>query len=337
MYTTVHLGQDSSKISRYISNTLLWEIENTMKKWEKVLLYLNKRWAYNSLICQDCQYLFECSNCDTSMSVHSNPSHLLCHLCTSKKNMPLSCPHCSGTKLLSIGVGTQQIEEALHMYFSKNPLWWKNISIYRFDSDSMRNISSKKNALSDLESADIIIGTKMITTWFDFEKIACICVILVEQEMWSANYDATERAYSNLKQLIGRWNRKSQETKIILQSYIPKNTMVSQLTQYNFKDFFMETLKERKMFSYPPFWEIVKLEYRNPDSKKALQYIEKLALKLQEYDTNKNFIIIAWSSTFKKNNSYHVACLIKWNNVRLLLWQIKSQILHEAKLSVIFT
>ncbi|NDK10225.1 primosomal protein N' [Candidatus Gracilibacteria bacterium] len=330
MYTTVHLGQDSSKISRYLSNTLLDEIENTLSKGESVLLYLNKRGAYNSLICQDCQYLFECQNCDTSQSVHHNPNHLLCHLCTNRVNMPLKCPKCAGVKLMSIGVGTQQIEEALGKYFvGKN--------IYRFDSDSMRNISSKKNALNDLDQADIIIGTKMITTGFDFEKIGCIGVILVEQELGSPNYDATERAYSNLKQLIGRGNRKSQETTIILQSFIPKNEMIRSLVESNFKDFLMQTLTERKLFSYPPFGEVVKLEYRHPDAEKALTYIKKLAHTLREYNKDNSYIIIPGTSTFKKNNSYHVACLIKGKNTRLLLGNIKSQILHEVKLSVIFS
>jgi primosomal protein N' len=44
----------------------------------------------------------------------------------------------------------------------------------------MKNISSKKAALMELTKADVIIGTKMITTGFDFAKIGLIGVILVE-------------------------------------------------------------------------------------------------------------------------------------------------------------
>jgi primosomal protein N' (replication factor Y) (superfamily II helicase) len=116
MFYTVNLAHDSSKLSKYLSSTLLSEIENTLKKGEKVLLYLNKRGSYSSLACKDCQYLWECPNCDASLSVHSHPTKLLCHLCTSQFDIPLSCPKCHGTKLLQIGVGTQQIEEALKKY-----------------------------------------------------------------------------------------------------------------------------------------------------------------------------------------------------------------------------
>jgi primosomal protein N' len=39
----VNLAQDKSKISNYLSNTLLFEIEKNLKNNKKVILYLNKR------------------------------------------------------------------------------------------------------------------------------------------------------------------------------------------------------------------------------------------------------------------------------------------------------
>jgi len=149
------------------------------------------------MIRKDCEYLFGCPNCDISLSVHNNPKHLMCHLFTHKYHIPDKCPKCRGTRLSSIGIGTQQIEEILKNYFTDK-------NIFRFDSDSVRNISSKKQALSQLETADIIIGTKMITTGFDFEKIGCIGIMLVEGELGYQSFNAEEKAYSNLKQIIGR-------------------------------------------------------------------------------------------------------------------------------------
>jgi len=54
-------------------------------------------------------------------------------------------------------VGTQQIENTIRDQF-------KEKNIFRFDSDSMKTISAKKQALLDLSEADIIVGTKMLTT-----------------------------------------------------------------------------------------------------------------------------------------------------------------------------
>ena len=146
----------------------------------------------------------------------------------------------------------------------------------------MKNISSKNQALSELEYADIIIGTKMITTGFDFEKIGLIGVMLVEQELAYPSYDASEKAYANLKQLIGRGNRKSQETNIILQTFLPKNPLITRITSANYKDFLSDTLKERKEFLYPPYCEILTLEYRHKEHEKSLKFTEKLEKKLTD-------------------------------------------------------
>ena len=329
MFFTINLQQDTSKLSNYLSNTLLDKIDETLEKWEKVLLYLNKRGSYSSLICEDCQHLFECPNCDTSLSVHSNPEHLRCHICNNAYNIPASCSKCHKANLKAIWVGTQQIESVLKSYY-------KTHTIYRFDSDAMKNISSKREALWELDTADIIIGTKMITTGFDFDGIWLIGILLVEWELSYPSYDAEEKAYSNLRQLIGRGNRKSQETQIVLQTFIPKNPLLIRLTGNNFKDFFSETLKERKEFLYPPYREMITLEYRNKDSKKTLNFTQKLEEKLRKYDPENKYHILRWWSTFKKNNSHHATLIVKWENIRILLKNIESVIMRESWLSVIF-
>lgn len=329
MFFTVNLQQDRSKYSNYISTTLLTHIDKTLKKWEKVIVYLNKRGAYSSLICTDCQYLYECPNCDVSLTVHDRPPVLECHLCNHKYNIPNKCHTCEGTNLKSVWVGTQQIEWVLReIYADKN--------IYRFDSDSMKNISSKKEAIGNLEKADIIIGTKMITTGFDFKNIGLIWVLLIEWELTLSSFDSEEKVYSNLKQLIGRGNRKDQKTEIILQTFIPKNPIIWNLTEANFKDFLNHTLEERRDFSYPPFCEMVSLEYRNTDEKKSLDFIKKLEENLKNIDTKNNYDYLASTSTFRKNNAHHAKLIIKWNDIRDLLAHIKSTILKESKLSVIF-
>lgn len=329
MFFSIHLSQDPSKLSAYISGTLLEEMEKTLKKGEKVLLYLNKRGAHSCLICEDCQHLFECPNCDVSLSVHHTPRQLLCHLCQQSFPLPIECPNCHGSKLKSVGIGTQQVEALMKESFQDK-------RIFRFDSDVMKTLWEKKNALENIENADIIIGTKMITTGFDFEKIGLIGVILIEQELSLASYNAHEKAYQNLRQLSGRGNRKLQKTHILLQSFIPKHPLIISLIEENYKDFLVRTLEERKTYLYPPFDEFVTLEYRHPDKQKALEYTKNLEKVLQELDTQ-NREILAGSSSFRKNNQHHSVCIIKGKNIRELLEHIRPQILRESRLSVLFS
>lgn len=68
----------------------------------------------------------------------------------------------------------------------------------------MSSKTAKKEALENIALSDIIIGTKMITTGFNFQDISLIGVILLEQELQIPRYDTFEKVYSNIKQLIGR-------------------------------------------------------------------------------------------------------------------------------------
>lgn len=200
----------------------------------------------------------------------------------------------------------------------------------------MKNISSKNQALTELTQAEIIIGTKMITTGFDFEKIGLIGVILVEQELAYPSFDASEKAYANLKQLIGRGNRKSQETMIILQTFLPKNPLVERLISGNYKDFFAGTLQERKEFLYPPYTQILTLEYRHSESEKALLFTLKLEQKLKDFPNAENYRILRGTTTFKKNNTYHAKILLQGDDIRTFIAPLQKEILGNSALTIIF-
>lgn len=333
---TVNLSLDKSGINPYISSTLLKKIEENLSAWKKIILYLNKRWEYSSLVCQDCQHIFKCPACDISLSVHKHPEKLACHLCWYNSTIPLRCEKCSGTHLLKIWVGTQQIEKCLSDYLSS-----EKCKIYRFDLDNIKNISSKKEALEHLKNADIIIWTKMITTGFDFKKVWLVWVILLEQELIIPNYDTEEKAYINIKQIIGRGERLGEKTDFIMQSFIPDNDLIKWLIEHNYKDFFKKTLEERKIFSYPPFVEMATLEYRDTNQEKAKNFMENLKNKLdieckEESEKWKVIEVVLNSTPRKKYNQYHYKIIIKWNNLRDFLQEIKPEIMRNSKLSVSF-
>ncbi len=330
----VNLWKDPSHINSYISNTLLSSIEASLSKWEKTLLYLNKRWEYSSIICQSCQHLLKCNYCDVSMSVHKFPPSCVCHLCSFSQDIPTTCSKCSGTSLQHIGTGTQQIEQSLNDYFQA-----KNIDarIVRFDTDSMKTKKSKLEALTSVETSDIIIGTKMVTTGFNFDKIATIGIILIEQELQIAQYNSEESVYTNLQQIIGRWGRKGQKTETIIQSFIPDNPVISHIIHSNYKDFFVGTLSERKMFSFPPFCDIWILEYRHTSKQKASDFLEKLFQKLCLLNEDNTYSIqFNNKQATKKYNQYYYTIVLKWPDLRTFLHQIQLDIIRNSWLSIIF-
>ena len=115
----VNLIQDKSNISNYISSTLLKKIEEYLILWKKIILYLNKRWEYSSMICNNCHYLYKCDNCDVSLNIHKNPEKMICHVCSLSKNIDNNCCKCNKNTLNKIWVWTQQIELILKNKFKK--------------------------------------------------------------------------------------------------------------------------------------------------------------------------------------------------------------------------
>jgi len=271
-----------------------------------------------------------CPACDVSLSVHLHPERLLCHLCGHAEDISLECKNCHGTTLKKVGVGTQHIEESLKKSFSK-------ATIFRFDTDSTNTKIGKQEALQRLSEADIIIGTKMLTTGFDLSDIGLIGVILLEQELSYPQYNIEEKLYTSLKQLFGRGERKGQSTDIVVQTFVPENPLVKQIIEGNYKSFFMDTLKERREFNYPPFTEMATLDYRDMSREKSLQFQTLLHNKLKTLFANEECSIILNSIPFKKNNQFHTTIILKAPNIRNILQARESEILRNSKLSVIFS
>jgi len=325
----INLSQNKSAINEYLSSTLLKVIKENLEKNKKIILYLNKRWEFSSLICTECSYIYKCDFCDNSFSVHKYPEKLICHICWHNINIPIKCIKCNKNTLKKVWIWTQQIETIIKKIFTKN-------KIFRFDTDAVKNKKQKEEALKKLKEADIIVGTKMITTWFDFKNIWLIGVILLEQELLIPKYDTEEKVISNIKQLIGRWWRKGEKTKIIIQTFIAKNDIVKTITQDNYKEFFIKTLEERKNFLYPPFIQMATLEYRHKKKQDAKDFMIKIKDKLDKKNTENRFDIILISKSFKKYNQFFYKIIIKWDNIRNFVKNIKNDIFKNSNLVVIF-
>lgn len=324
----VNLWNNKSSIWWYISSTLLENIESNLENKKKVLLYLNKRGEFSSLICKKCQELYKCKNCDCSLTVHQ-PNKLVCHICLFSKNIPLNCEKCKSNELIKVWIWTQQLETTLKKYFDKK------YNIFRFDSDNIKTVSEKKNALNYIDDADIIVWTKMITTWFNIKNLGLIWVILLEQELQVPKYDTEEKVYQNISQLIWRWNRVWEKTDIIIQTFIPENNTIKSITSGNYKDFFIRTLQERKLFSYPPYVEIASVEYREKDKEKSIEFINKV-IKILE-DNNKAWVEIQKiNKVMKRHNSYYSKVIVKGNNLRDFLECIKDITLRNGSLNINF-
>ena len=128
---------------------------------------------------------------------------------------------------------------------------------------------------------------------------------MLEQELNSMSYNIEEITYDNLKQLIWRWWRKWEKKEIILQTFVINNDFVKMISEWNYKDFLKNTMFERKIFLYPPFWELVNIEYYDRNAQKSLEFLQTIKPKLESYNTDDKVEFFLNKKWYKRTGFYH--------------------------------
>ena len=114
----VDMKQELSNGNKSIlSHKLHLEIENAIKNKNQVILFLNRRGYANFVSCRKCGYVFQCENCDISLTYHKGKNIGRCHYCGYEKEMPKECPECKSHYIKPFGTGTQKIEEEIKSIF----------------------------------------------------------------------------------------------------------------------------------------------------------------------------------------------------------------------------
>jgi primosomal protein N' (replication factor Y) len=192
------IERKNKKINAYgITEKLNEVITRTKKNNKQTLIYINRRGYAPILYCKTCSWKSTCKKCSAWMVVHkkigSNRRVLQCHHCGSNQYIPLSCPECGNQDLETLGMGTQKIEEFLKDTYPE-------IDTIRIDSDSTKTKGSAEALFKKIHAGDplIIIGTQMIIKGHDFQHIQSIIVIDVDKSLYSQDFRAVEKIFSQL-------------------------------------------------------------------------------------------------------------------------------------------
>jgi len=130
-----------------LSEVLLAELEENLRKGQQTILYLNRRGAHSAVICSGCGHSFTCPRCSVSLTSHSANRRLMCHYCGYSEPAPLVCPEC-GSELKYLGSGTQKIEEELRRRFP-------GIDVVRMDADTVSLAGAHEQLLERFRSEQI--------------------------------------------------------------------------------------------------------------------------------------------------------------------------------------
>ena len=260
------------------SQQLVDAVQEAIDEGKQAILFQNRRGFAPMLECKECGWVPKCKNCDVSLTIHKNMNHLSCHYCGFTYLIPSSCPKCGCTELRSKGYGTEKIEELVSETF-------QGARISRMDLDTTRTKNAYERIINDFSQGrtNILIGTQMVTKGLDFDKVKVVGIIDADSILNYPDFRSYEYAFMMMGQVAGRAGRKGEQGRVILQTKNADMPIISQIANNDFKTFYNDTLEERMMFKYPPFYRLIYIYIKHKHEKVAEGAANVLAGRLRSW------------------------------------------------------
>lgn len=261
------------------TSVLLRAIGEAIEKKEQVILFQNRR-GYSPLVqCEDCQWVPKCINCAVSLTYHQYRHALVCHYCGYREELPNQCPTCSSKRILTLGYGTEKLEEELKFHFPE-------AQVQRMDLDTTRSRTGYETIITAFEKGEtqILVGTQMVTKGLDFDNVSLVGVFDTDRMMHFPDFRSYERAFQLIMQVSGRAGRREKRGKVVLQTANPKHELFHYIHANDLTGFMQDQLRDRDAHLYPPFSRLVELTLKHTDKKivatAATQLVQTLKEKL---------------------------------------------------------
>jgi len=237
---------------------------------KRVILYINRRGEARFLLCRDCGHVPRCDRCDLPFVYHRKPRPLLlCHHCAKTSRPPSVCAQCGSHEIRYYGFGSERVQKELESAF-------QGVRVYRLDSDVLTKDCTKDDIVKAFErDGDFLVATSMLFQT-DLSPAPSLIVVSSESEMNIPHFDAYERLLFTLARL-----RTFASETMLVQAYNVDDPIFASLDNDDRRSFYQEELEHRRLLSYPPFSQVIKLIYKNKKQKAAEEGAEILLKKLE--------------------------------------------------------
>ncbi|MBM6756442.1 primosomal protein N' [Collinsella tanakaei] len=268
-------GGARSIFSRPLREALL----EVAERREKAVLLHNRRGFAPFLMCRDCGCVPTCKHCSTALTYHERTHTLECHTCGATYRVQpypapgSACPKCGSRYLAKMGMGTQQVEDALI------ELMPPEAKVIRMDADSTRGKDAHKRLLEEFDAAEsaVLLGTQMIAKGLDFPEVTLVGVVIADYALKMPDFRASERAFDLLEQVAGRAGRGERAGKVIIQTYLPDDPVIRAVAAHDRAIFTSHDDAERAEALYPPYVRLTNVVARGRDDARVRAYIGAVA------------------------------------------------------------
>jgi primosomal protein N' (replication factor Y) len=289
----VDMRQELKSGNRSIfSQALQAAMQQVLEQRQQAILFLNRRGAATYVFCRDCGQSLRCPRCDMPLTLHIPPSQpagsqptgkqsgsgLSCHHCGYYARQPERCPNCGSERIRRFGTGTERVEAELQALFP-------GARTLRWDYETTRSKGAHEIILSHFQNhrADVLVGTQMLAKGLDLPLVTLVGVVLADVGLNLPDYRAVERTFQVLTQVAGRAGRSPLGGQVILQTFQPEHYALQAAAGHDYQAFYQRELAYRRELGYPPFLQLVRLEYRHLENARAEQAAGELSGALRAW------------------------------------------------------
>jgi primosomal protein N' (replication factor Y) len=270
------------------SRALAEALAETQSRGEQAILYLNRRGTATYVFCRTCGTVLGCPRCDAPLTLHVSSSvlegsrsatnALTCHRCGYARQMPKTCPTCKSDQIRAYGLGSEKVETEVTALLPK-------ARTLRWDWETTREKDAHEIILTHFANhqADVLVGTQMLAKGLDLPLVTLVGIVLADVGLSLPDPFANERVFQLLTQVAGRAGRSMRGGRVILQTFMPENPVIQMAARHDYAAFYRWEIANRRQLGYPPFGQLLRLEYRHSEAAEAEKAAHLLALRIKEW------------------------------------------------------
>ena len=291
-----------------IGHLLQEELAENLRRGEQSILFLNRRGNSRMLLCGECGYVPQCPRCSAALTYHSANGRLMCHHCGHSQSAVDTCPQCGG-KMKHIGCGTQKVEQELGVLFPDVP-------VLRMDADTAAGGHSVLLERFEKERIPILLGTQMVAKGLDFENVTLVGVLSADLSLYVDHYQAAERTFNLLTQVVGRAGRGGRTGRAVIQTYTPENDVIRSAAAQDYEAFYSQEIRLRRLRQCPPFADHFSFAFSGADEGAVLRSAAAARDSLRQLFPDQEVLGPAPAPVLKVNNRYRYHVLLVDHNCK---------------------
>lgn len=251
----IDLRSNKTNSQAWISAPLREAIEETIKRGEQAMLFLNRRGYAPITLCQNCGDRLMCPHCSVSLVHHKSQDKLLCHHCGYISHLPSSCSSCHEEESYRfIGPGVERIYEEVRGLFPE-------ARCALMTSDHLNTAQKGLEIINAIQNheLDILIGTQIMAKGHHFPLLTLVGIVDGDSALSGSDLRASEKSFQLLHQVAGRSGREYRRGQVFLQTYVPEHSVMKALVHQDRGTFFALESEQRMLHGFPPYGRLAAL------------------------------------------------------------------------------